>query len=619
MTVTRAKVRGRLALPYPAQVSEPLFSIITPVYQPPPEVFERMLGSVRAQTFPRWELCLVDDAGEDSRVWELLERAARDDPRIHAHRGAERSGIAGASNAALALARGKFIALLDHDDELAPHALERMAASVEEDGRVDFLYSDEDKIDHRGRRFDQFVKPGWSPDRLRGQMYTSHLCVLRRSLVEEIGGFRSGFDGAQDWDLVLRASERARRVVRVPEILYHWRTLPASAASELDAKPWAHDASRRALADHLARVGIEATAESVPGYPGYYWLAPRADDRRAQPLVSVVIPTAGSTRRIAGSKRVLVCNCVESLLSRSTHESLEIVVVADEEVTEDVREELHELGGGRLRIIDYDGEFNFSAKINLGAREASGEFLLFLNDDVEVVPDGWRPSPKHALHPVPEWPLSRGGRRAWIEAMLVYARQPGVGAVGAKLYFPNGSLQHVGVALMGGAPGHPFYGVRGNTSGYFGNLVVASNYAAVTAACMMTTRAAFEAVGGFDESWPVNYNDVDFCLELRERGLRSVCVPWVELLHRESASRGKGSVAPAELEALRSKWGELLENDPFYDRRFAGGNFGMGAAAAAGSYVARARQLLGEGGPRLLAARSAGWLRRRIRERLGSR
>lgn len=600
-------------------MSEPLFSIITPVYQPPPDVLERMLASVRAQTYPGWEHCVVDDAGAESHVWELLEAAAREDPRVRVHRAAGRSGIAGASNAALELARGKFVALLDHDDELAPQALERIAERAEGDDRVDLLYSDEDKVDPGGRRFDPFVKPDWSPDRLRGQMYTGHLCVLRRSLVEEIGGFRPGFDGAQDWDLVLRATERARRVARVPEILYHWRTLPASAASELGAKPWANEASRRALDDHLKRAGIEATAESVPHYPGYYWLAPVAGDPRDQPLVSVVIPTAGTAQRIDGRKRALVCNCVESLLRRSTHENLEIVVVADEAVREDVREELRELGGERLRLVDYEGQFNFAAKINLGARAASGEFLLLLNDDVEVLPDGWRPRPKWALHPVPDWPLSRDGRRAWIEAMLVYARQPGVGAVGAKLYFPDGSLQHVGVALMRGAPGHPFYGVRGNTSGYFGNLVVASNYAAVTAACMMTTRAAFEAVGGFDESWPVNYNDVDFCLELRERGLRSVCVPWVELLHRESASRGKGSVAAAELQALRSKWGGLLDDDPFYDRRFAGGNFGMGAAAAAGSYLARARQLLREGGPLVLAARTVGWTRRRIRERLRGR
>jgi glycosyltransferase involved in cell wall biosynthesis len=594
-------------------VTAPLFSIITPVHNPPPEVLERMLDSVRRQTFGDWEHCIVDDAGDRSSVWPLLERAAGDDTRVRVRRAEQQGGIVVASNSALEDARGRFVAFLDHDDELDRSALEAMAERIAADDEVDFLYSDEDKTGLRGRRFDPFIKPAWSPDRLCSQMYTGHLSVMRRALVDEVGGFRPGFDGSQDWDLALRVSERARRVEHVPEILYHWRALPASAASEVDAKPWAHEASLRAITEQVERTGIQATVEPVPEYPGCYWLAPAATDT---PLVSVVIPTAGRSQSIDGTETPLVVNCVRSVLRRSTHQNLEIVVVADKRLPAEIRGSLSELGGDRLRLVEFDQAFNFSAKINLGVGESRGEYVLLLNDDIEVVPSGWRPAPRRSLHPVPEWPIADAGeRRAWIEAMLVYAGQPGVGAVGAKLYFPDGHLQHAGVIALGGAPTHPYYGAPGNFAGYYNNLVVACNYLAVTAACLMTTRSAFDAVGGFDERRPVNYNDVDFCLELRERGLRSVCVPWVELIHRESSSRGAGAVSSAEIEALQAKWGGLLDNDPFYGTRFRGGDFGLGASDAARSYTARARQLVGEGGVRLLAARALGRLRRNLRRR----
>jgi GT2 family glycosyltransferase/SAM-dependent methyltransferase len=597
-------------------VSEPLFSVITPVYDPPPEVLERMLASVRNQTFADWEHCIVDDAGPASKVWPLLERAAAEDERVRVERATARGGIVAASNAAVALARGTFLALLDHDDELAPEALAEMAAAIGDDGELDCLYSDEDKLAGSGRTFDPFVKPGWSPDRLRNQMYTGHLSVLRRALVQEVGGFREGYDGSQDWDLVLRASARARRIARVPKVLYHWRTLASSAASEVDAKPWAHDASRRAVGEQLDRDGVRARVEPTPGYPGHYWLAPEkgVDDA----LVSVVIPTAGRSQAIDGVETPLVLNCVRSVRERSTHTNLEFVVVADRSVSTEVRAALSETAGERLRIVDFDRPFNFSAKINLGVAEARGEYLLLLNDDIEVIPAGWQRRPRRSLHPVPEWPLADAeGRRAWLEAMLVYARQPKVGAVGAKLYFPDGRLQHAGVTVTGGAPGHPYYGAPGNSAGYYNNLIVAGNFLAVTAACLMCRRDAFDAVGGLDEERPVNYNDVDFCLELRERGLRSVLVPWVELIHRESATRGPAPAKQAEIEAMKAKWGALMYADPYYDDRFAGGDFALVGSAAARSYLVRARQLLREGGPGLLARRAAGRLRRRARERLG--
>lgn len=403
----------------------------------------------------------------------------------------------------------------------------------------------------------------------------------------------------------------------MPEVLYHWRAVGDSAATDLDAKPWAHEASRRALTEQIERDGIEATVEQTPGYPGHYWLAPALRDK---PLVSVVIPTAGQTQEVCGVETPLVVNCVRSIIERSSYENLEFVVVADTTTPTEVLDELRAAAGRRLRLVEYEPPFNFSAKINLGVQAAAGDYLLLLNDDIEVLPPTWRPSPPNSRSPVPDWPLAgEDGRRAWLEAMLVYAKQPGVGAVGAKLYFPDGNLQHVGVAIMGGAPGHPFYGAPGNSAGYFANLIVATNHLAVTAACMLTRRESFELVGGFNEDFPVNYNDVDFCLELHSRGLRSVCLPWVELLHRESASRGKDPVSPPELDAFRSKWGERLAEDPYYDRSFVGGNYGFDAGAAAASYRMRARQLLREGGVRVLVARSLGFLRRRARERLRRR
>jgi O-antigen biosynthesis protein len=591
-------------------VSEPLFSIVTPVYEPAPEVLERTLASVRAQTLGDWEHCLVDDAGEGSTVWHLLERAASTDPRLRIRRGSDGGGIVAASNAALELAGGRFVVLLDHDDELHPGALKALAERIAADDEVDLLYSDEDKVDDRGRHFDPFIKPAWSPDRLRGQMYTGHLCALRRSLVDEVGGFRAEFEGSQDWDLVLRAGARARRVEHLAQVLYHWRSVPASAASAVDAKPWAHEASHQALREQVERDGVEATVEAVPGYAGNYWLAPAASD---EPLVSVIVPTAGRTQQIEGADGPVVVNCVRTLLERSTHRNLEIVVVADADTPDAMRTALAEIAGDRLRLIDFERPFNFSAKINVGVAASAGEYLLLLNDDVEVLPPGWRPRPRRALHPVPDWPLADdGGRRRWIEAMLVYARQPEIGAVGAKLYFPDGRLQHAGITGYAGTPHHPYAGGPGNAAGYFNNLIVACDYLAVTAACLMTRRDAFEAAGGFDESLPLNFNDVDYCLRLREEGLRSVCVPWVELVHYESASRGADVVGGDEVALIRARWGGLLDADPYYDRRFAGPDYGLGGVAGARSHLTRARQLLRQGGVRLLVARTVDRVRRGV-------
>jgi GT2 family glycosyltransferase len=596
---------------------EPRFSVVTPVYRPPYRALKAMLHSVSRQTFGDWEHCLVDDESSDPEVRVILEEAAVADPRVRVRFRDRQGGIVAASNDALEMGSGEFVAFLDHDDELRPDALEKVAAAIEQHGDADYLYSDEDKIDGRDLHFDPFVKPGWSPDRLSAQTFVTHFRVIRRSAVVRAGGFREGFDGAQDWDLALRIAEQSNRFIYVPGVLYHWRASVDSAAYVTGAKPWAHRASHRAVSGHVRRMKVQASAEPIAEYPGLYWLRPALKE---QPPVSIVIPTGGQTQEIDGRIEPLVLRCVRSIVERSTYENYELLVVADEHVGEGTKSELQRLGGSRLTLVDFDREFNFSAKVNLGARKSGGQQILLLNDDTEIPPRDWRPLAKGAPERLPVWNMvDPDGRRAWIESMLVYAMRPGVGAVGAKLYFPNGRLQHGGVICRDGRPAHPYYLGPGDVPGYQRNLLVACNFLAVTAACVMTPRAAFDAVGAFDEALPLNYNDVDYCLRLREAGLRTVFLPHVELLHRESISRGIDAPAASEIEWLRSRWGQLLYDDPFYGAVFSDNSFMLPLYTRHGEFrdrsdpralidrilsiFDRTRRALEAGGPRLVLER----------------
>jgi O-antigen biosynthesis protein len=516
-------------------LSAPRFSIVTPVYETPLGVLRAMLRSVRRQRFADWELCLVDDASPDPRVGAELERASRSDPRIRVARREANGGIVAASNDALRMAQGEFIALLDHDDKLHPDALSFAAEALDREPTADYLYTDEDKIDRVGLHFGPFCKPDWSPERLRTQMYTCHLSVLRRSLVEEVGGFDPEFEGSQDWDLVLRVTEKARSVVHVPRVLYHWRAIETSTAEGGETvKPWAFEAGTRAVQAHCERTGLEARVVRDEGLPGVYHLEPALS---AQPSVSIVIPTNGQRREVRYEEVTLVEHCVRSIVTTSTYENYEVVCVADSSTDAAVLSRLAEIAGERLRVVTYDEEFNFSAKINLGARHSEGDLLLLLNDDMEVV------------------------TRGWIERLAMYAAQPGIGAVGARLLWEDGRLQHAGVIFEGGLPGHLYRGFTGHFKGYSNNAYVAQNYLAVTGACMMTPAAALAEVGGFSVDLPVNYNDVDYCLKLREKGLRVVYDPDTVLYHFESSSRSS-DVEEWEKEALLDRWLPLTEHDP---------------------------------------------------------
>ncbi len=414
----------------------PRFSILTPVYETPEGVLRKMLRSVSRQSYGDWELCLVDDGSKQPHVRKILDAAAARDPRIRVEHRSENAGIVAASNDALAMARGEFVALLDHDDLLHPDALAHVVEAIERTPEADYVYTDEDKVEESGSHSGPFFKPDWSPERMRTQMYTCHFSVLRRALVEEVGGFDPEFEGSQDWDLVLKVTERARAIVHVPLILYHWRMLATSAAGGGEAaKPYAFEAGVRAVQAHCDRTGFPAKVERDAEDPGVLHLEPQLEH---QPLVSIVIPTAGQIRDVRFKPSVLVVNCVRSIVERSTYENYEIVCVVHDEIQPVILQELRDIAGERLRLVRFSGPFNFSAKINLGAVRSEGEHLLLLNDDIEITTPNW------------------------IERMVMYSAQDGVGAVGGRLLWGDTRLQHVGVGFDDGLPGHTYRGFAGD-------------------------------------------------------------------------------------------------------------------------------------------------------------
>jgi glycosyltransferase involved in cell wall biosynthesis len=510
----------------------PRLSVLLPVFNIEPRYLRAAIESVRRQTYPCWELCIADDGSTVPEVRAVLEEYARADPHIKVTFRDHNGGIAAASNTALALATGEYVALLDHDDELAEHALSRVAREIVADRDLDMLYSDEDKLDAEGRHFAPFFKPDWSPEYFLACMYTCHLGAYRTSLVRDLGGFRSAYDFAQDYDLALRVVARTQRIAHIPDVLYHWRALPSSTAAAGAAKPQAHDAARRAVQNHLVETGRHGTVEPGP-VPGFHRARFTIVGR---PRVSIIIPTAGREARIRGQATTFVANCLESIRRLSTYTNYEILVVDNDDIPDGLLSQLDKCGAVR---IPYTEPFNLSAKMNLGAAKASGDQLVFLNDDVEVLePD-------------------------WLEAMLEYAQQPEIGAVGARLLFPDGRVQHAGVVVVDGDPIHQEYGEPRDGLGYFCGAVVPRNCTAVTGACLMTRAEVFHGLGGFSEAFPLNYNDMDFCLRVRESGRRIVFTPYAELYHYEAAS--KAGIFPPELDAFKARWQQKLPPDPYYN------------------------------------------------------
>jgi O-antigen biosynthesis protein len=507
-------------------MSAPLFSIVTPVYEPPLEVFEETFASVVAQEHTDWEWILVDDASPSPEVRDFIREQAATDPRIRLVERSENGHIVKASNDGVDAARGEFIAFVDHDDLLAENALKAMARHIRAHDDVDYLYSDEDKADEHGNLHSAFRKPRWSPERLRGQMYTSHLSVMRSSLVREVGAFREGYDGSQDHDLALRVSERARRVVHVPQVLYHWRAIPGSAAADIDAKPYASLAGQRAVQDQLDRLGIKGRVEQ--GREAGRYVIERELDPEVS--VSIIIPTLGGSALVFGERRVLVEETVRSALARTDHDNVEIVVVYDEPTPPEVLERLGDIAGDKLVLEEFTRPFNFSEKCNVGALRATGERLVFLNDDVEVISE------------------------RWLENLVGPLDEPDVGLTGAKLYFSDSSIQHAGHGYWGKHYHHPFRFRTREDSGPFGELVVNREVTGVTAACAAIRREVFLGIGGFTEALPSNFNDVDFCYKVTHHGYRTVWVANCELFHFESQTRD-GTVQSWERHFVVRRWG----------------------------------------------------------------
>jgi GT2 family glycosyltransferase len=516
----------------------PLLSILIPTYNTPDACLRECIQSVLDQTYPHWELCIADDASSKKSVRPTLDFFARQDPRIKVQIREKNGNISAASNTALAMATGSHIVLLDHDDLLAPHALYSVAKRLIDNPALDILYSDEDKLTPEGRHIDPFFKPDWSPDFLLSCMYTSHLSVYRLELVREIGGFRSEFDGSQDYDLLLRLTTRTTpdRIAHIPDVLYHWRMLDTSTASNTGAKPYTWDASRRAIQSYLASRNLPATVEPGPSH-GLHHIRYTLVDR---PLVSIIIPSACRPLKSEGNgstaKTYLARQCIESIRAHSTYDRIELILASPASIPTELRDWLQSID---VRIVHYPQPFNFSEACNTAAAAARGKHLLFLNDDTLVrSPD-------------------------FVEQMLCLSQLPEVGAVGARLFFPDGRLQHCGVIILDGNPCHAFEQYPGNHPGYFGSNTLIRNWIAVTGACLMTRRDAFESVGGFDVEFPMNYNDIDYCLRLREVGLRTVCNPQAQLIHVASAST-EGHY-PHETRRFKNRWETRLAVDPFYN------------------------------------------------------
>ena len=503
----------------------PKISIVMPVYDTPVDHLDLAIRSVVTQHYKNWELCICDDASPNMEVRARLESWQKREPRIRVSYTAKNEGIGGASNRALALASGEFVGLLDHDDELTPDALYEIVNFLQGHPDADMIYSDEDKLNPKGRRVYPSFKPDWSPEYMLSFMYTCHFGVYRRHLLDEIGGFRVGFEGSQDYDLVLRVSEKTDRIYHIPKILYHWRMAPGSAAASANAKPYAHEAAKRALTEHLKRRRIPA--ESVDGvWPCHYRV------RFSLPgteRVSIII--------FNPSKRETLRNCVNSIVEKTSYCNYEVIVVGNRHLDAETR---NYLASRSCQIIAVNESPDLSHLINLGATHAQGEYLLLLHGDTEVI------------------------SADWVTGMLGFCRQSEIGAVGAKLLSRMGRIQHIGVVLgLKGVAGYPLRGLHNSPLEYLDPSHSIRNCSAVSGVCMMVRKEVFEQLGGFDEQVPGTYNDIDLCLRIREAGYRIVWTPAAELYH--DGPFASNSIDGKQATYFKQRWGKILKHDPYYN------------------------------------------------------
>ncbi len=527
---------------YEDLTEKPLFSIIMPVYDPPEQFFEDALRSVVSQVYTNWELCIADDHSTQAYVHEIIKKYSKKFPKIKVHINEKHSHISETSNNALKLAEGEFIVLMDHDDLLRPHSLLRIAQAIFTNRKLKFIYSDEDKITYTGLRTEPYFKPDWNPELLLSQNYLCHLTCIKKNLVNKIGAFRVGYEGSQDWDLFLRATEALsdNEIYHITEVLYHWRTHTNSTASSLVHKKYCYDSSEKAVSSHFKRRGIQASLSPLNQSVNYWRINYKIPKNK--PLVSIIIPTKNYHK--------ILNKCISSILSKTDYNKYEIIIVDNGTDEDNSVEYLRSLSKyNNIKVIKCDGDFNFSKLNNNAAKNAKGEILVLLNNDIEVI------------------------KGDWLSILVSHAIRKEVGCVGAKLIYPNNTIQHAGVILgLGGVAGHPYKGFPSGHLGYFSRLMITQNVEAVTGACLAVRKTIFNEVGGLNENdLKVAFNDVDFCLKVSRSGYRNIMDPNVLLFHHESLSRGLDTKGEKKLRFQKEanymlkKWGQRLLNDSNYN------------------------------------------------------
>ena len=518
----------------------PLISIAVPAYQTPVEFLRQMIESLIVQTYSNWELCIVNASPDNEEMQKVLAEYSAGDSRVRFCNLKENLGIAENTNRAFAMAKGEFVGLLDHDDLLAPNALYEIVKILQDHPQADALYTDEDKVTTElDEHFQPHLKPDFNLDLLRSNNYICHFFVVRKSIVEKAGGFRKEFDGAQDYDFIFRCTENAGEVLHVPEILYHWRTHKASTADNPASKMYAFEAGKRAIEAHLERTGTEGEVSHTQDL-GFYRVKYPV---QGKPLVSVIIPNKDEKETLQ--------TCLEMLEKNTGYQNFEIIIVENNSTTDEIFRYYKELSGNRkIHLLRWGKESNYSAINNFAAAHAKGEYLLFLNNDVKSInPD-------------------------WLEEMLGVCQRPEVGGVGAKLIYPDNTIQHAGCVIgMGGIAGHMFVDMPADHTGYLHKASLLQDMSAVTAACLLMKKEVFEQAGGFTEELAVAFNDVDLCLKVRKNGYLIVYDPYAKLYHMESKTRGaedskeKVRRFQTEIEYMRCHWIDILKNgDPCYNK-----------------------------------------------------
>ena len=520
---------------------KPVISVLLPVYNTPPILLAECINSVKQQLYPHWQLCVVDDASTCSLTRQALQQLCSDDDRIQLLQRPVNGHISAASNSALALATGDYVALLDHDDLLTPDALLQVAAAINRQPNALLLYSDEDKINEQGKRYDPHFKPGWNPDLLLSQNYISHLGVYQRQRILNIGGFKEGLEGSQDHDLVLRFTDglSPEHIVHIPRVLYHWRAVAGSTALGGHEKSYAHHAGLQALQQYVVTRSPDTQVVATAGdYYRICWALPSPP-----PLVSLLVPTRDGVDILAP--------CVNAILEKTEYRHFELLILDNQSSCSRTLQYMQEVSqrDERVRVLHWDQPFNYSAINNFGASQAKGSIIGLINNDVEPI------------------------NGAWLSEMVSQVCRSEIGCVGAKLYYPNGTLQHAGVILgINGVAGHSHKYLNGDHAGYFSRLQLVQNLSAVTGACLLVRKSVFDEVSGLNEQHlTVAFNDVDFCLKVREAGYRNLWTPYAELYHHESVSRGaednpeKQARFQAEIAYMRETWGAELDNDPAYN------------------------------------------------------